>query len=147
MAAVILINVGSGNGLLPTGANPMLTYISKVQWQQSEGNLTNNLSWWRHQMETFSAILVLCEGNPPAIGGFPLPRPVTRNFDVFFDLRLNIRLSKQSRRLWLETSSCSLWRHCLHVMPIFRGPGASELKHFVKMDSKITQKPMYIQAN
>ena len=28
-------------------------------------------SWWSHQMETFSALLVLCEGNPPVTVGFP----------------------------------------------------------------------------
>ena len=28
-------------------------------------------------------------------GEFPTQRPVTRSFDVFFDLRLNKRLSKQ----------------------------------------------------
>ena len=28
-------------------------------------------TWWRHQMETFSALLALCEGNPPVTGGFP----------------------------------------------------------------------------
>ena len=38
-------------------------------------------------------------------------RPVTRSF-VFFDLRLNKQLSKQSIRRWFETSSLSLWRHC-----------------------------------
>ena len=38
--------------------------------------------------------------------------PVTWSFDVFFDLRLNKRLSKQSGRWWFETSSRSLWRHC-----------------------------------
>ena len=27
--------------------------------------------WWRHQMETFSALLVLREGNPSVTGGFP----------------------------------------------------------------------------
>ena len=43
---------------------------------------------WRHQMETFSASLALCEGNPPVTGGFPSQRPVTRSFDVFFDVRL-----------------------------------------------------------
>ena len=31
---------------------------------------------------------------------------------VFFDLRLNKRLSKQSRCWWFETASCSLWCHC-----------------------------------
>ena len=38
-------------------------------------------------------------------------RPVTRSFDVFFDLRLNKRSSKKSWGWWLETPSCSLWRH------------------------------------
>ena len=52
--------------------------------------------WWRHQMETFSALLALCEGNQPATGEFPSQRPVTRSFDDLFDLRLNKRLSKQS---------------------------------------------------
>ena len=46
-------------------------------------------------METFSALLVLCAGNSPVTGEFPSQRPVTRNFDVFFDLHLNKRLSKQ----------------------------------------------------
>ena len=36
---------------------------------------------------------------------------VTRRFDVFFDLRLNKRLRKQSRRRWFEAPSCSLWYH------------------------------------
>ena len=27
--------------------------------------------WWRHQMETFSALLALCEGNSPVTGEFP----------------------------------------------------------------------------
>ena len=49
-------------------------------------------------METSAALEALCEGNPPAIGGFPSQRPMTRSFDVFFDLRLNKKLSKQSRR-------------------------------------------------
>ena len=45
-------------------------------------------------------------------GEFPTQRPVTRSFDVFFDLRLNKRLSKQPWGWWFETPSWSLWRHC-----------------------------------
>ena len=46
-------------------------------------------------------------------GDFPSQRPVTQNFDVFFDLCLNKWLSKHSmRRRWYETPSCPLWRHC-----------------------------------
>ena len=40
-------------------------------------------------METFSALLALCVGNSPVIGEFPSQMPVTRSFDVFFDLRQN----------------------------------------------------------
>ena len=61
-------------------------------------------AWWRHQMETFYALLAICAGNSQ--------RPVTRSFDVFFDLRLNKRLSEQSWGWWFETLSCPLWRHC-----------------------------------
>ena len=39
-------------------------------------------------------------------------KPVTRSYGIFFDLRLNKRLSKQSWGWWFETSSHSLWRHC-----------------------------------
>ena len=35
-----------------------------------------------------------------------------QSFDVFFDLRLNKRLSKQPWGWWFETPSCSLWRQC-----------------------------------
>ena len=63
-------------------------------------------------METFSASLAMCAGNSPATGEIPAQRPVTRSFDVFFDLRLNKRLSKQSWGWWCETPSHPLWRHC-----------------------------------
>ena len=36
---------------------------------------------------------------------FHTQMPVTQSFDVFFDLRLNKRLSKQSRGWWFETLS------------------------------------------
>ena len=53
-------------------------------------------TWWRHQMEAFSALLALCAGNSPVPGEFPTQRPVTRSFDVSFDLCRYKRLSKQS---------------------------------------------------
>ena len=62
-------------------------------------------------METFSALLAICAGNSPVTGEFPTQRPVTRSFDVYFDLRPNERLSKQSRGWWFETLSSPLWRH------------------------------------
>ena len=44
-------------------------------------------------METFSALLVFV----PVTSEFPSQRPVTRSFDVLFDLRLNKRLSVNNR--------------------------------------------------
>ena len=38
-------------------------------------------------------------------------RPVTRNFDVFFDVHMNKLLNKQSICRWFETSWRSVWRH------------------------------------
>ena len=68
-------------------------------------------TWWRHQMETFSALLAICAENSPVPGEFSTQRPVTRSFDVYFDLRPNIGLSKQLWGWWFETQSCPLWRH------------------------------------
>ena len=55
---------------------------------------------------------------PPVTGGFPSQRQMMRSFDVFFDHHLNQRLSKSSRRRWFETTSRSLWRHCLNTAMI-----------------------------
>ena len=73
--------------------------------------LLKRLSWWRHQMETFSALLALCVGNSPVTDDFPVQGPVTQSFDVSSDLRLNKRLSKQWWGWWVETPSRSSWRH------------------------------------
>ena len=39
-------------------------------------------------------------------------RPAMRSFDIFFYLRLDKRLSKQSWGWWFDTPSRSLRRHC-----------------------------------
>ena len=36
-------------------------------------------------METFSALLAFCEGNPPATSGFPSQRPLTQSFDLYLN--------------------------------------------------------------
>ena len=74
-------------------------------------NIPYYFRWWRHQMEIFSALLAICAGNSPVTGEFPTQRPVTRSFDVYFDLRPKERLSKQWWGWWFETLSRSLWRH------------------------------------
>ena len=71
-------------------------------------------TWWRHHIETFSALLALCVGNSPVTDEFPSQRPVTRGFDVSLICALNKRLSKQSGGWWFETWSniTRYWTHC-----------------------------------
>ena len=59
----------------------------------------------------FRATGPLC-GEFTGPGDFPTHRPVTRSFDIFVDLRLNKRLSKQPSGWWFETPSWPLWRQC-----------------------------------
>ena len=92
-------------------------------------NTSVYFTWWRHQIEIFSALLALCAGNSPVSGEFPAQRPVTRSFDVFFDLRLNKRLSKQSWGWWFETPPCSLWRHCNEL----------NTRHMAKIDKPVSR--------
>ena len=87
-------------------------FIRTLLWMQllslpRDGRVT----WWRHQLETFSTLLAICAENSPVSGEFSAQRPVTRSFDVLFDMRLNKRLSKQSWGWWFETLSRPLWRH------------------------------------
>ena len=71
-----------------------------------------HVKWWRHQMETSSALLVFCAGNSPVPDEFPSQRPVTRSFGVSFDLCLNKQLSKQSWGWWFQKPWLPYWRHC-----------------------------------
>ena len=72
------------------------------------------LTWWIMMSSHGNIFRVTgpLQGNPLVRDGFPSQRPVTRNFDVSFDLRLNKWLSKRSRRWRFETPSRWLWRHC-----------------------------------
>ena len=97
-------------------------HVHKTGWAQSLINiiframlgckLLKYSAWWRHQMKTFSVSLAICARNSPVTSEFPSQRPVTWSFEVFFDLRLNKRLSKRSWGWRFEAPSCSLWRHC-----------------------------------
>ena len=91
-------------------------HIAHPSWVGYGSVILYTIVMRRHQMETVSASLALCAGTSPVTGESPAQRPVTRSFDVFFDLRLNKRLSKQSWGWWFETPSRSLWRHCNGVV-------------------------------
>ena len=82
-------------------------YLKKTKWHFI--SLTTRC--WCHiyihiiWCETFSALLAICAGNSAVPSEFPTQRPVTRSFNVFFELRLNKRLNKQSWGCWCETRS------------------------------------------
>ena len=63
---------------------------------------------WKHSPRYWPFV----RGSHQSLLNSPSQRPVLRIFDVFFDLRLNKRLNKQSTRRWFETPLFSLWRHC-----------------------------------
>ena len=101
---------------------------SQLHYGQFSDTQKDFSTLWRHQMETFSALLALCEGNPLVTAWFLLQRPVTQSFDICFDLPLNNQLSKQSRCRWFETPSRSLWRHCTEILScIFKSKGLQEV--------------------
>ena len=66
---------------------PTLTYLDEMEM---------DLHMMTSSNEKKSALLAHCAGNSPVTGEFPIQRPMTRSFDIFFDLCLNKRLSKHS---------------------------------------------------
>ena len=77
--------------------DPIFKWV-EVKWIELNIHVRHqDNTWWRHQMETFFALLALCEGNSPVIGEFPSQRASNAGFGVFCDVSLNIRLHKQ---LW-----------------------------------------------
>ena len=96
-----------------TNREACVHFLSSVVMQSLLDEFIEPNTWWRHQMETLSALLAVCAGNSPVTGEFPAQRPVTLSFDCFFFyLRLNERLSKQWWGWWFETPSHPLWRYC-----------------------------------
>ena len=85
---------------------PKRCIYQRLWWPQKDRDMMTSSNGYIY------ALLALCAGNSPVTGEFPSQRPVTRSFDVFFDPRLNKRLSKQSLGWWFETPSRPLWRHC-----------------------------------
>ena len=63
-----------------------------ISFNSNQTKTDIHIAWWRHQVDTFSALPAICAGNSPVPGEFPAQRPVTWSFGVFFDMRLNKRL-------------------------------------------------------
>ena len=92
-------------------------------------------------MEIFSTLLALCARNSPVTGEFPSQRPVTWSYDVFFDVCLNKRLSKQSWDWWFGTPSRPIWRYSVlpkvFWAPVLRTSGSWNLP--VRMEGSLVR--------
>ena len=62
-------------------------------------------SWWRHQMEAFSALLAPCAGNSPVIGEFPSQMASNAELRYLCDVSWSKLLSKRPNddlgRIWV----------------------------------------------
>ena len=106
-------------------------------------------------MEKISALLALFVGNSPVTGEFPSERPVMGSFDVFSDLLLNKRLSKQSWGWWFETNYAPVyvWEYVSDFVPRCTGnvinlpmPGL-KLIHISNRSILIKRAPDIIKSN
>ena len=81
--------------------------VAHVPWCMP-GSLTHDdVIKWKH----FPRYWLFVRGIHRPTVNFPSQRPVTRSFDVFFDMCLNKQLSKQTWGWGFKKPSRSLWRH------------------------------------
>ena len=94
-------------GLLPDGNKPlseqMFTYH---RWGPVVFMWHDDVIKWKHFPRNWPFVRGIHRSR-----WIPHTKPVTRSFDVFFDLRLNKRLSKQWWGWWTETLLLPLCRH------------------------------------
>ena len=102
------------NGQTPNiiGICPSCVYMALFEPSQILLHTQMDSPWWHHQMETFSASLVLCAGNSPVTGEFPCKGHWRGALMISLICTLNKRLIKHSWGWWFEASLCPLWRHC-----------------------------------
>ena len=102
----------------PGGYSPIFLRVASVsvKWHRMiRRKLTVSSStnaWPRHQMETFSALLALCEGNPPVTRGSP-HKDQWRGSLIFSLICTRTNGWANNRdAVEFETPSCPLWQCC-----------------------------------
>ena len=111
----MLSSIGIVVGSLPSGDEALLVKMYSTHIGPPPGLAVQLTVMTSSNRNIFRVTGHLC-GEFAVSGEFPAQRPVTRSFDVFFDLRLDKRLSKQSWGRWFETPSRPLWRHCNDIL-------------------------------
>ena len=86
------------------------TLLTSPNWR--DGSVT----WWRHQMDTFSVLLAICAGNLPVAGEFPSQRTSNAENVSFDDVIMPIQF-------WKIYQSQHVRQKEIHsLMAGFRGP-------------------------
>ena len=98
--------------------------------------------WWRHQLETFSALLAICAGNSPVPGGFPhkgqwraalicvwindwvnnREAGGLRRYRAHYDVTVmdhHYCLYYNTNVFHTQYSICQTWQNSLRILPIF----------------------------
>ena len=111
-------------------------------WQCCPGALIKVIIWYLFYSAPVLNMMTSSNGNIFRVTGplcgeftgpgeFPTQRSVTRSFGVFFDLRLNKRLSKQPWGWWFETPSWSLWRQCYEQSGLAQALAMTAIHHHI----------------
>ena len=80
---------------------------NRVSFLQNTINRHPITPWWLHGTETLSALLALCEGNPPVTGDSTHKGPLMGSFDVSFDVSLTKSWTNSwEAGKWLVVSWC-----------------------------------------
>ena len=83
--------------------------------------------WWRHELETLSGLLAICEVNPLVTVSFRHRGSIMASFDVFLYVNPNRLLTKHSVCRWIGT----LWQ----LMVSWNHGGACEARYSMKLNS------------
>ena len=128
--AIIGSNNGLSTGPLGTNFSDILIEIHTFSFKKMHLKMSSG-KWWLFCLD----LNVLKQAK------------VMRSFDVFFDLRMNKQLSKQSWGWWFERPWPSLWRHCNLEVGVGWGvslhPVGPNQASFIHIKSKFKFKIVY----
>ena len=99
-----------GARVLATIMMPPASWCLSEVWHELQASVIHDVIKWKRVAGPLWGESTGHRCHSPNNGGFPSLRQVMPSFDVFLDLRLNKRLSEQSRRRWFEMPLRLSWR-------------------------------------
>ena len=81
--------------------------------------MTSSKLWWCHDMESFSTLLALCEGNPPVTHGFPPQRTIVTEFWCFLWCMPEQMVEQTVEFPVICNAMALMWHHCKVLIILF----------------------------